>query len=216
MRRRGPTKGRGQGHPRITRDPLGPAKSHPRAPRAAQEPPRGPQKVPGAAKRAPEGLQEAPGELSEAQKTSKNVILSTKSSFSAESDFGAAQGAPRAAQEAPKGPQGPPRSRQERPRAAQERPKSGPGGRPGPKAPKRLPRGPHSTPEGTAAKQRCYPRRFHKLTKGLFGPTKAAATSPVANLLLVNFMHASTLVCISYLLRIPPRVPHKCPSQGPS
>ena len=39
------------------------------------------------------------------------------------------------------------------------------------------------TPEGTAAKQRCYPRRFHKLTRCLFGPTKAAATSPVANLL---------------------------------
>ena len=90
------------------------------------------------------------------------------------------------------------KSRQEDPRAAKRaqegfrrrswrpktRPKSAPGG-----APRGPPKGAGgfqeapSTPEGTAAKQRCYPRRFHKLTKGLFGPTKAAATSPVANLL---------------------------------
>merc|ERR1712182_74303 len=36
--------------------------------------------------------------------------------------------------------------------------------------------------EGTAAKQRCYPTRFHKLTKGLLGTTKAAAKRHKADL----------------------------------
>ena len=41
---------------------------------------------------------------------------------------------------------------------------------------------------------RCHPTRFHMLTKSLFGTTKAAATSPVANLRFVHLMHGSTLV----------------------
>ena len=108
-----------------------PPRTHSGLPRAPQEPPKTTQAGPRAAKRAsraarraPRGPQEAPGGLPDPQKTKKNAILSTNFGFWAESDFGAAQRAPRAAREAPRAPQGPPRSRQERPGAAQERPKS--------------------------------------------------------------------------------------------
>ena len=60
--------------------------------------------------------------------------------FSAESDFGAAQRAPRATREAPRALRGPPMCRQERPGAAQERPKSGP------ERPRGLPGGPRGGP----------------------------------------------------------------------
>ena len=115
---------------------------------------------------------------------------------------GAAKGGPREAQEPPRAAKSGPGGRPGLPGELRRRPGTGPGAAQGLQGPSRgpksapgaLPEAPRGPPkeaskrppqhaEGTAAKQRCYPRRFHKLTKGLFGPTKAAATSPVANLL---------------------------------
>ena len=79
-----------QDGPRAAKNRPGRPKSHPRASQHHLGHPRAAWRAPGAAKRAPGGPQEAPGELPEAQKTSKNVILSTNSGFSAESDFSAA------------------------------------------------------------------------------------------------------------------------------
>ena len=109
--------GPGQGHPRTTRDPLGPAKSQ-EPPKSTKGGPRAARRAPGAATTAPREPQEAPGGLPDPQKTMKNAVLSTKFGFSAERDFRAAQRAPKSR---PGGALGPP---QERPRAAQARPKS--------------------------------------------------------------------------------------------
>ena len=106
-----------------TQEPLGPAsdppRNHPRpvGSRAAQEAPRGgpgPKRLPGGARRAPGGPQ-----------NHDKRCMSTNFDFPAESDFEAAQSAPRvaksapgAASEAPRAPQEPSKRRQERPRAA--------------------------------------------------------------------------------------------------
>ena len=100
---------------RATQEPPGTRSGLPRAtqepPKTTQAGPRAARRAPGAAKRAPREPQEVPGGLPDPQKTMKNAILSTNFGFSAESDFGAAQRAPRAAREAPRAPRRPPRSR---------------------------------------------------------------------------------------------------------
>ena len=48
--------------------------------------------------------------------------------------------------------------------------------------------GPVGVKEDGTPKRRCYRTRFHDMTKGLFGSTKAVSTSPVANLLLVHLL----------------------------
>ena len=79
---------------------------------------------------APREPQEVPGGLPDPQKTMKNAILSTNFGFSAESDFGAAQRAPRAARERPGGRPVAAKSAPGRPKRGPRAAKSGPGGGP--------------------------------------------------------------------------------------
>ena len=126
LRRRGPTKGRGQGHPRTTWDPLGLATSHPRAtkdgqgqPKSRQEGPRGRHE---GSKRAPGGARRPPGPPKNNEKrcTVDEIRLfgRTRLSSRPEGPKSRAKSASGAAQERPG-----PREAQEQPKAA----KSGPG-----------------------------------------------------------------------------------------